>query len=63
MTKKILRRKEICAILNISTTTFWRLRRANKFPAPKHILGTTIQVWSEAIVDRWITENFSDDEL
>lgn len=58
MTTKILRRKEICEILNISTTTFWRLRKANKFPAPKNIAGTTIQVWSESTVELWITDNF-----
>jgi predicted DNA-binding transcriptional regulator AlpA len=62
MRKTILRTQKVCEMLDISSTTLWRWRKAGQFPNPCRVHGSSFQGWSESVVNDWIYKNFSVDE-
>lgn len=62
MRETILRTKDVCQRLGISTTTLWRWKKRGDFPESKTIPGSSLQGWTESTVNGWIIENFSDNE-
>lgn len=58
MREKVLRNKNVCEMLNISTTTLWRWQKAGYFPESRSLPCSSIKGWSESTVNAWITRNF-----
>jgi predicted DNA-binding transcriptional regulator AlpA len=50
---KFLRPRELAEALSISTTTLWRWRRSNGFPAPFQ-LGANTVAWDEDEIRQWL---------
>jgi len=60
MHEKILKVKDVCERLNISSTSLWRYRKAGVFPDPVSISGSpSLKGWTEKDVNKWIDDNFS----
>jgi len=59
----ILRTEQVCQRLGISDTTLWRWRRANCFPEPRSVPGSSIKGWASSTVDEWIQKNFIDNQV
>jgi predicted DNA-binding transcriptional regulator AlpA len=49
-----VRKKAVLEVLGISSTTFWRLQRAGKFPKPDTRFGERTPVWRSEDVRAWI---------
>lgn len=49
----VRQRQIIPALLPISSATFWRMVKANKFPKPT-ALGPNISAWQVKVVREWI---------
>ena len=54
---KIIQRKTLANLLDVSVTKLDLLRKTRDFPEPKKIDGTLF--WQTAQIDRWITLNFT----
>lgn len=52
---RILRVADLVALLNISRTTIWRLRRAGLFPEPIRLSANAVG-WLAHVIDEWIAE-------
>lgn len=50
--RRIMRRKEVAAELQICRTTLWRWIKEGKFPQPR-AYGPNTMGWPEAVVDEW----------
>ncbi|MBV7522327.1 helix-turn-helix domain-containing protein [Ensifer sp. ENS12] len=49
--------KDICRILNVSRTTFWRMRRDRMFPEPAEMYGRLLR-WPIPQVHEWILHHW-----
>jgi len=65
MTKKIevWRQTKVAEIIGVSIPTLWRMRRDGRFPEGASIGGTRIIGWKAEVVEKWIDENFSRQEV
>ena len=52
---RILRVADLVALLNISRTTIWRLRRAGLFPEPIQLSANAVG-WPAHVIDEWIAQ-------
>ncbi len=55
---EFLRRKEVCALTDMSSTTIWRLTNAGKFPSAVSLSPRT-RVWVKQDVHRWLDERIA----
>ncbi|MBE3868275.1 helix-turn-helix transcriptional regulator [Vibrio parahaemolyticus] len=53
----LLKIEDILQMLNISRTTFWRIRKESEFPEPVK-LGCRILGWPKEEVERWILDRY-----
>ena len=52
---QILRVADLQALLNLSRTTIWRLRRAGEFPQPIRLSANAVG-WPAHVIDEWLAE-------
>lgn len=45
--------REVCKLTTLSATTIWRLRRADKFPAPERLTSGRIG-WLKTVIHLWM---------
>ncbi|WP_368361402.1 helix-turn-helix transcriptional regulator [Paraglaciecola mesophila] len=50
---ELLRAKEVCALLKISSTTLWRWRRLGVIPEPIP-LGPRLIYWPKSVIEQFI---------
>lgn len=50
---RMLRPREVAALLGIGRTTLWRWQRDGKLPAPRRLGENTI-AWAEEELDEWL---------
>ena len=53
--RQILRVADLVALLNLSRTTIWRLRRAGLFPEPIRLSANAVG-WLAHVIDEWIAQ-------
>lgn len=53
--RQILRVADLVALLNLSRTTIWRMRRAGLFPQPIRLSANAIG-WPAHVIDEWIAQ-------
>ena len=53
--RQILRVADLVALLNLSRTTIWRMRRAGEFPQPIRLSANTVG-WPAHVIDEWLAE-------
>ena len=53
--RQILRVADLQALLNLSRTTIWRLRRAGEFPQPIRLSANAVG-WPAHVIDEWLAE-------
>ena len=51
--RQILRVADLVALLNLSRTTIWRLRRAGLFPEPIRLSANAVG-WLAHVIDEWL---------
>lgn len=52
---KYLTQKDLCRSLDVSRTTFWRLRKEEGFPKPVHLVGRVWR-WKDSEVKEWMEQ-------
>lgn len=53
--RQILRVADLVALLNLSRTTIWRMRRAGLFPQPIRLSANAVG-WPAHVIDEWIAQ-------
>ena len=53
--RQILRVADLEALLNLSRTTIWRMRRAGEFPQPIRLSANAVG-WPAHVIDEWLAE-------
>ena len=53
--RQILRVADLQALLNLSRTTIWRLRRAGEFPQLIRLSANAVD-WPAHVIDEWLAE-------
>jgi prophage regulatory protein len=51
--ERVIRKKELCEILNISSSTIWRWEKAGNFPK-RLCLGQRIVGWLWSDIEAWL---------
>ena len=53
--RQILRVADLVALLNLSRTTIWRMRRAGEFPQPIRLSANAVG-WPARVIDEWLAQ-------
>jgi predicted DNA-binding transcriptional regulator AlpA len=53
--KELMRARELRDFLNVSPSTFWRLRQKRSFPKPI-IISERILSWRKSEIDNWLND-------
>ena len=53
--RQILRVADLVALLNLSRTTIWRMRRAGEFPQPIRLSANAVG-WPAHVIDEWLAQ-------
>jgi prophage regulatory protein len=53
MTEKLLRKKDVLALIGLSKATLHRLVQSGEFPKPIQLTKRAI-AWPESVVEKWI---------
>lgn len=59
MSEKVLRKKDVCKKIGLSSTSLWRLQKSGKFPEPSSIEGSSLKGWKESTINKWIDDNYN----